>query len=218
MKLKNIFFDFDGVLADSVSIKTMAFGDMFAQYGEDIKQKVIQFHLDNGGMSRFEKFKYWYKTHLAIDIDDEKMKELAQEFSDRVVEGVVNSPEVNGAIAFLEKYHRQLNCWIITGTPTEEIDRIIYRRGMSTYFVELCGSPKKKNYWTEYLIDKYNVKREETIFLGDAMSDYNASVHSKLSFALRTYPDNEELFKDYNGNRFKDFIELEEQLVKLNCI
>ena len=38
--IKNIFFDFDGVLAESVNIKTDAFYEMFLKYGKDIAEKV----------------------------------------------------------------------------------------------------------------------------------------------------------------------------------
>ena len=38
--IKNIFFDFDGVIAESVSAKTDAFKEMYMPYGEEIAAKV----------------------------------------------------------------------------------------------------------------------------------------------------------------------------------
>ena len=54
--VKNIFFDFDGVIADSVNVKTEAFEKIYLPYGKEIAEKVINHHRENGGMSRFEKF------------------------------------------------------------------------------------------------------------------------------------------------------------------
>ena len=50
-----IFWDFDGVIKDSVQIKSKAFGNLFAQFGNIISKRVIEHHESNGGMSRFEK-------------------------------------------------------------------------------------------------------------------------------------------------------------------
>ena len=60
-QVKNIFFDFDGVILDSVDCKTQAFEKMYSKYGNDIAKKVKKYHLNNGGVSRFEKFRFWHK-------------------------------------------------------------------------------------------------------------------------------------------------------------
>ena len=40
---KTLFiFDFDGVLAESVNIKTEAFRSMYTQYGEEIAERVVR--------------------------------------------------------------------------------------------------------------------------------------------------------------------------------
>ena len=41
MKYKNIIFDFDGVLAESVHIKTHAFYLLYKQFGKEIAEKVV---------------------------------------------------------------------------------------------------------------------------------------------------------------------------------
>ena len=61
MNIKNIFFDFDGVIAESVSAKTDAFEEMYLPYGKDIAAKVVEYHKLHGGVSRYEKFKYFHK-------------------------------------------------------------------------------------------------------------------------------------------------------------
>ena len=57
--LKGIIFDFDGVIAESVQVKTDAFAALYAVNGKDIVKKVINHHEANGGMSRFEKIKHY---------------------------------------------------------------------------------------------------------------------------------------------------------------
>lgn len=209
-KIKNIFFDFDGVIAESVSAKTDAFREMYAPYGEEIANQVVEYHINHGGVSRFEKFKFWEKKFFNKDISEERVDELAKQFSNLVLNKVIVSDEVPGVNAFIKKYSKELNFWIITGTPTSEIEIIVNKRGLTNYFLGIHGSPKNKRYWTEYLLKKHHLKREETFFLGDATTDLDAATFSNLHFALRENEENKEIFKNYKGNRFKDFFEFEE--------
>ena len=54
----NIIFDFDGVITDSVNIKKEAFAELYSKYGSRIQKKVVNHHLEHGGISRFDKIKY----------------------------------------------------------------------------------------------------------------------------------------------------------------
>jgi phosphoglycolate phosphatase-like HAD superfamily hydrolase len=217
-KIKNIFFDFDGVIAESVSAKTAAFKEMYLPYGKEIADQVVTYHIKHGGVSRFEKFKYWEKKFFNHDISEDRVAELAKQFSDLVLNKVIFSEEVLGAKDFIEKYAKKLNFWIITGTPTQEIKIIAKEKGLTEYFIGIHGSPNNKRYWTEYLIEKYSLKREETLFLGDATTDQDAAEFSKLHFVLRENEENNQIFKNYRGNRFKDFIELEKILKSNNML
>ncbi len=208
MKYKNIFFDFDGVIAESVNVKTEAFYKLYEPYGREIAEKVKEHHLAHGGVSRFEKFRIYHDTFLDQQIDDDKVQELAQKFSDLVVDGVVNAPEVDGVEVFIKKYSEECRYFIITGTPTSEMIEIAKKRGILGHFMEICGSPTKKNEWSEYLIEKYNLIRDDIVFLGDAKSDMGAANNSGIDFILRKNDENAELFKDYKGPSFLNFYEL----------
>ena len=212
MNIKNIFFDFDGVIAESVSAKTDAFEEMYLPYGKDIAAKVVEYHKLQGGVSRYEKFKYFHKEFLNEVINQEKVDKLAIQFSNIVLDKVINSDEVLGANYFIEKNHTKFQFWVITGTPTTEIELIAEKRKLTSFFIGLHGSPKNKRYWTENLIKKHNLKRDEIIFLGDSTTDMDAANFSKTHFALRENKENKELFKDYKGIRFSDFYQLEKIL------
>lgn len=211
MLIKNIFFDFDGVLAESVNIKTEAFRTMYLRYGDDFAQRVVEYHVDNGGISRFEKFKIWNGDWLGQEITEDKIKGLASEFSNLVMNGVINAKEVAGALNFLEigSHYKK---YIITGTPTTEIRRILIGRRMSHYFEGAYGSPEKKSYWVEKIIKENNLNTNESVFIGDALADYKAAMNNKLTFILRETEDGIPLFKDFKGIRIKDLTELESML------
>lgn len=206
--IKNIFFDFDGVILDSVDCKTKAFKSMYQKYGNKIAKEVEAYHLLHGGVSRFEKFKYWHKEHLGIDITQKELKELSNEFSNLVVDKVVMSKEIKGSINFIKQKSKQYKCWIITGTPTNEIKRITNQLNITKYFFGIHGSPEKKKHWVNYLLNEFNLNPSETLFLGDAKTDFEAAQWGNLHFALRQAKYNKLLFESIDIPRFNTFDEL----------
>ena len=105
LKYKAIIFDFDGVLVDSVHIKTLAFAKLYESHGEDVVHKVIQFHEQNGGVTRIEKFKYYHKNFLGKTLSDGELDSLCKSFSSIVEDEVVKAPWINGAQSFFEINH-----------------------------------------------------------------------------------------------------------------
>ncbi len=59
-KTKAIIFDFDGVILESMDVKTKAFALLFKDYPEHLPA-VLALHQTHGGMSRFEKFEIIYE-------------------------------------------------------------------------------------------------------------------------------------------------------------
>ena len=207
-QVKNIFFDFDGVILDSVDCKTQAFEKMYSKYGNDISKKVKKYHLDNGGISRFEKFKFWHKEYLNIFLNEDEINELAREFSKLVYQKVIESKEIPGVMNFIKNNHKKIKFWIITGTPTSEILKIIDQLELKKFFIGAHGSPQKKTFWTEKIITENKLKRNETLFLGDASTDYLAAKYSSIKFCLREDNYNYNYFKNKNIFKFKNFDEL----------
>ena len=50
-----IVFDFDGVIKDSLEVKSSAFNQLFSIFGDDIARRVKEHHELNGGVSRSDK-------------------------------------------------------------------------------------------------------------------------------------------------------------------
>ena len=142
--LKAIIFDFDGVIVESIGIKTDAFASLYSHYGIEIVRKVVEHHEANGGMSRYDKFRLYHGSFLNITTTDEKIMDLARQFSKMVVEKVIDAPYLPGALEYVKKSHKQYKLFISTGTPTEEIKQILEGRKIFQYFTDVFGSPEKK--------------------------------------------------------------------------
>ena len=182
MHYEAFFFDFDGVLADSVEVKTRAFAKLFEPHGGEVVKKVIAHHRRYGGMTRGEKFSHYYSEYLDRKLNDEEMTDLCRRFSELVVDEVVAAPEINGAEEFLQRWCGRLACFVISATPDEEIKEIVKRRGMEEYFKEVLGAPADKKKNLETMLAKYNLNPSRCFFFGDAESDYLAAYTCGVNF------------------------------------
>ena len=54
-EIEAIFWDFDGVIKDSVEIKSDAFEDLFSPFGLNLSKKVRKHHENNTGLTRYDK-------------------------------------------------------------------------------------------------------------------------------------------------------------------
>ncbi len=180
--IKVVIFDFDGVLVDSVDIKTRAFASLFGDKPPEVVKAVIEHHLNNGSMSRFEKIRYYYREFLRQPLADEELACLCDRFAGYVVEEVVRASYVKGAKDFLDKCSKRYVCYVASGTPEDELKSIISRRHMSGYFRGVYGAPKKK---ADIIREVLNITRcppQEVVFVGDDLFDYEAVKSNGVKF------------------------------------
>lgn len=178
-----VFFDFDGVILDSMHIKTETFGHLFDSYGPDIARQVVDYHLANGGVSRFEKFKYIYKHFLKKPLPDNELEALGMRFSELALQRVLDADFIVGADRVIKALHQQqIPAFIVSGTPQEEIEFIIRKRELNRYFLEVHGSPRKKDQIVLAIQERHGYRLNNCIFLGDAMSDFTAAKETGTNF------------------------------------
>ena len=202
--LQAIFFDFDGVLCECMDVKTEAFAQLFEPFGDEIVEKVVNHHVKYGGISRYKKIKYYYKEYLNKDISDDNVNEIAQKFSELVFEKVVASDLVKGVKEFLEKFYKKLDLYVISGTPQEELDKIIENKDMEKYFKGVFGSPDLKPFHARRIISKNRYDIDKVLYIGDSLSDYMDSKEAGIQFLGRVpaginsvFPNNVRYISDF---------------------
>lgn len=193
--IKTIFFDFDGVILESVHIKTDAFVELFQNFPEH-KEAIKKLHIENGGMSRYEKFKIIHEDIMCAPYTIEDEKRLAEQFSKIVFRKVVECPYVKGAKEFLDRWAGRLDMYVVSGTPTEEIRNIVELRGLDFAFQGVYGSPEKKDFWVKKILEEKGYAAEECCFVGDAGSDLRAARAGDILFVGRVAPGEYDSFAD----------------------
>lgn len=197
------FFDFDGVLVDSTNIKTDAFRKLFKPYGHEAVNKIVEYHQRHGGISRVDKIDYAHRHILDRPYSKSTVSGEAEMYSKLVFEAVVNTNWIPGAQEFVEAYSQQALIFVISGTPEAELHEVIKRRNMSHYFEETLGSPTKKPEHIRFLVQKYNLKIQDCVFIGDALTDYDAAKETGMNFigiqSEATFPPNTLVLPDCTG-------------------
>lgn len=125
--LRLIIFDFDGVIADSIAMKAEAFRETFSFVPEH-QDEIVQYHLDNGGMSRFVKFRFIYNEILQQELTKEQEKWLGDRYAGIIREKMFTIPLVQGALLLLKHCFSRLPLYVVSATPEEEMLEIADRR------------------------------------------------------------------------------------------
>ncbi|MCX5696355.1 MAG: HAD hydrolase-like protein [Candidatus Omnitrophica bacterium] len=213
--IKAVIFDFDGVLAESVDIKTRAFAFLFEKEGKDCVRKVVAYHNANSGVSRFIKFRHIYADILKRRLDEKMFKRLCAQFSGLVMNEVIKTPFVAGARPFLTRNASRYELFVASATPQKEIKEIIKRRKMSGFFKGIYGSPRDKSSIVKKIMKEGGFSPGEVAYVGDALSDYQAALKNRVNFICRSH-NNQSIFKNIPLIRkIKDLTNLESILKRL---
>ena len=217
-EIKAIFYDFDGVIKESTQIKTEAFYTLYLPYGKEIAEKAKKHHIENGGISRFEKFKYYHKQFLNVDLDEDEINSLAKEFSKIVFQKVIECPYVKGAKESIVTLKTNYKQFIVTGTPQNEIEQILKSLKINHFFDGIFGSPKNKIEISKQILDTEKLNHNQVVFIGDATTDFKAAKHFKFKFILREHSENIHIFNAVNEPfiRTKDLTNIPQLIKKIN--
>ena len=198
-----IFWDFDGVIMDSVDVKTQAYESLLLPYGREIATRVRQHHEANGGVSRFDKIPL-YLEWTGQSASPEKIEKCCQQFSQAVVQAVIDSPWVPGVREYLLKHYIDQYFVLVTATPRDEIEKILGALKLSHCFREIFGAPTRKERAIEEVLHRSKCSLDEAVMIGDSESDLLAAQANSVPFLLRRTPLNRRLQVTYQGPMFND--------------
>ena len=183
--IRAIILDFDGVLVESNEEKTRAFVDLFALYPE-YSDAMMAYHLENQSTSRMIKFEHYVYKLMNRSGDTKTVDEMARKFSELVFHRVVSCSDVSGSNEFLTEFSKQLPLYVSSATPMDELRRIVQKRGIDSFFVEIYGDPPyKKTEVIRWVLEENRLLPSEVVFIGDAVSDYNAAAECGVKFIGR---------------------------------
>jgi len=198
-----VFWDFDGVIKDSVAAKSDGFERLFLPYGKEVASRVRQHHEAHGGVSRYEKMSV-YLDWVGEPATGGQIQEFCDRFSNLVLQSVIDSPWVPGVREYLEAHYGRQRFVLLTATPQEEIQGILHALDIARCFDQICGAPAKKATAMAEALRRLQCAPEDALMIGDSESDLYAAGANSVAFLLRCTSINQALQKRYTGPIFED--------------
>ena len=179
---KILIFDFDGVILDSVLVKGDAFGYIFKDYGDEIVDKVKEYHKQNGGLPRAEKIKNIFSVILKKHPPQDVIDKYCRKFSIIVVDMVLKTDFIPGSFKFIKDNCNLYDQYIVSATPQKELEIIIKKRKIRKYFKDIYGSPIDKHTHIKSIISNNGCVFSSAVFIGDSFSDLESSIKAGVEF------------------------------------
>ncbi|HIP34275.1 MAG TPA: HAD family hydrolase [Bacteroidia bacterium] len=181
--IKNIIWDFDGVILDSMPVREYGFREIFKNYDLELVEKLLEYHNENGGLSRYVKIKYFYEKLLKQSISNDKIQELAENFSVIMRHELINNKYlILETLKFIKNNFKLYNFHIASGSDDLELQYLCEKLELSKYFHSINGSPVHKNILVQKILESNSYNINETILIGDSINDYEAAQKNGISF------------------------------------
>ncbi len=206
-RTKLIFWDFDGVIKDSVDIKTQAYVKLFEPFGTKVAEQVRAHHEAHGGMSRFDKFPL-YLQWAGEEPSQSKVNEFCDTFGRLVLQGVIEAPYVAGVETFLRSNPYQQLFVLVSATPQDELEQILHALNLAACFAEIFGAPTQKKDAIRMTLEGRRLDPGDCLMVGDARADLEAAEVNHVPFMLRLHGTNTNMLTSYTGISVKDFTSL----------
>jgi HAD superfamily hydrolase (TIGR01549 family) len=202
-KYKVLLWDFDGVIMDSNPVRTHGFGEVLKSYPARQVEELIKYHKQNGGLPRYEKFRYFFKNIRHEQVDEEAIKHLSKQFTDIMLKKLMDpSLLINDAVSFIKANYKSFIMHIVSGSDQIELRKVCDALGLSSYFVSIVGSPILKPELVKQVLQQYSYNKNEVAFIGDSINDYDAALNNQVDF----YGYNNEDIRHLSGNYIEKFM------------
>jgi phosphoglycolate phosphatase-like HAD superfamily hydrolase len=187
-----VFWDFDGVVKDSIGAKTEGFRWLVRSAGPKVCNRVQRHHESNGGVSRYDKIPLYLKW-ADMPTNATTVRRACVEFSEYVTDAVINSPWVPGVADYLRSNLGSQVFILVTATPSEEIIRILDQLTLLPCFSDVFGAPTLKGDAVAFSLDHHQIASDRAVFVGDSVTDHEAATSNCVPFLLRRHGLNRDL-------------------------
>lgn len=184
LNYKSIIFDCDGVILQSNKIKTLAFRETLNGEPKHLIQKFINYHIKNGGISRYEKFQYYFSSIKRVKDSQKLIESNLIKYANLVRDQLVTVKYVPGLLDTLKFINEnKIKNIVVSGGDQKELRYVFKKRKIFNRFDKILGSPNDKITHLENLISKKIISLP-SIFFGDSLSDMFAAKKFNIEFCF----------------------------------
>ena len=173
---KILILDFDGTIIDSNFSKEQAIQNYIKRkYNIEILKKIDKFELRN--LTRYELISIAKKGPI-LNLEKSEI--------DIEINNIVINSNFDQYFFELFKFcqRRKIKIILVSNTPEESLNQIIYKLRIFDYFYKIIGKKKNKNKIKTFseIIQNELVKPSEILSVGDNIEDYFASKINNIPF------------------------------------
>lgn len=178
-----VLWDFDGVIMDSNSIRSHGFEYVLDGYPINEVRQLLKFHHENGGLSRYVKFRYFFEEIRNEHLSEGQLADLCSEFSKIMLEKLIDKNLlIKETVDFIQNNYSRYKMHVVSGSDEQELKIICQQLHLDRYFKSIHGSPVPKKELVRDLMKKYPKERLNTVLVGDSINDYEAAKENNLRF------------------------------------
>jgi phosphoglycolate phosphatase-like HAD superfamily hydrolase len=170
-KIRSIIFDFDGVLMDSTQTLFNTTKHFLPEFTEEELHDVFKENAHNHPTTK----EIFSKHH--------------DEFQQRFLDETKASHFFDGAKELIEKLENNYQLFINTSAPTHNVVEFLKLIGKEHSFEKVYGADietsKVKKF--EMIVNKYNLKKEECLFITDTLGDLRESKIAEIKSIAVTW-------------------------------
>ena len=200
-KYSSLIFDCDGVILNSNQIKTDAFRTVFKKYNINAVDEFINYHKNNGGISRYVKIEEFLKNILPKYIknrrfNEDELSKLLRSYSQQCKDSLLKC-EVTKDLSILRILSGNIPWLIVSGGDQFELREVFNKRGLTSFFNGgIFGSPEKKIDIIKREIANGIIKLP-ALMLGDSKLDHIAAKSNNIDFLFVYKWTDFKSYKDY---------------------
>lgn len=178
-----VFWDFDGVLLDSMRIKEEGFAYAVREYPSEAIQQLTQWHRQNGGKSRYEKFRYFFTEILGQPVCEKKVSDFCNDFSKYCSSKLRDrSKLIEPTNRLCAEHSEMIKMHVVSAADEIELKKICDYLDVTKYFRSIHGSPASKVELIRIVLDLNGYAAENVWMVGDAINDYEAAKANNVRF------------------------------------
>ncbi|WP_332685540.1 HAD family hydrolase [Bosea sp. (in: a-proteobacteria)] len=178
----SIVLDFDGVIVDSVAIKSQAFQDAYSDATPEQLAAIDRYHHAHGGVSRREKFRHFETAIFGREADPAVIEALSELYRSIVYDKVVACRLIPGALDFLAEAAARMPLHLVSGTPQGELEAIVASRGLRHFFQRVIGAPTLKLAAFAALAREDGHDPHRVVAIGDSTTEFDAARELEMPF------------------------------------
>ena len=161
-------------------------------------EELMRFHLKNGGLSRYVKFRHFFENIRGEEITTKEVEKWANRFSGIMKENLLEpNLLIEDSLNFVKSNHDKYEMHIVSGSDQQELQYLCYELNINPYFKNICGSPTPKIELVKTLLKENNYNPKECLLIGDSFNDFEAADSNEVQFFGYNNPDLKKLHTGY---------------------